>query len=107
VSRQRLWHIRAKQTVLATGAHERPLVFANNDRPGVMLASAVRTYLNRYGVAAGSRIVVATTNDSVYPMIPELLAAGIEIAQVADARPTLSSAARHAVAAGVDVVTPS
>ena len=58
LSRQRIWHIRAAQVVLATGAHERPLVFANNDRPGIMLASAVRTYLNRYGVLAGRRVVV-------------------------------------------------
>ena len=72
VSRQRLWHIRAQQVVLATGAHERPLVFADNDRPGVMLASAVRTYLNRYAVAAGTRVVVATTNDSAYAMAADL-----------------------------------
>jgi sarcosine oxidase subunit alpha len=104
VSRQRLWHIRAQQVIVATGAHERPLVFANNDRPGVMLASAVRSYLNRYGVAAGSRVVVATTNDSVYAMLPELVAAGVEVAAVADARPTLSEAARAAQAAGIDVI---
>ena len=104
VSRQRLWHIRAQQVVVATGAHERPLVFANNDRPGVMLASAVRTYLNRYAVRAGTRVVVATTNDSVYAMLPELAAAGIEVATVADARPTLSTAARAAQAAGIEVV---
>ena len=104
VSRQRLWHIRAQQVIIATGAHERPLVFANNDRPGVMLASAVRSYLNRYGVAAGTRIVVATTNDSAYAMLPELAAAGVEVAVVADARPTLSAAARAAMAAGVNVV---
>ena len=104
VSRQRLWHIRAQQVIIATGAHERPLVFADNDRPGVMLASAVRSYLNRYGVAAGSRVVVATTNDSPYAMLPELLAAGIEVATVADARPTLSDAARAAQAAGIEVI---
>jgi sarcosine oxidase, subunit alpha len=104
VSRQRLWHIRAQQVVVATGAHERPLVFANNDRPGVMLASAVRTYLNRYGVAAGTRVVVATTNDSPYAMLPELAAAGIQVVTVADARPALSAAARAALAAGVNVV---
>jgi sarcosine oxidase subunit alpha len=104
VSRQRLWHIRAQQVIVATGAHERPLVFANNDRPGVMLASAVRTYLNRYGVAAGTRVVVATTNDSPYAMLPELAAAGIEVVTVADARPTLSEAARAALAAGINVV---
>ena len=104
VSRQRLWHIRAQQVIVATGAHERPLVFANNDRPGVMLASAVRSYLNRYGVAAGTRVVVATTNDSAYAMLPELAAVGIEIATVVDARPTLSAAARTAQAAGIEVV---
>ena len=104
VSRQRLWHIRAQQAIVATGAHERPLVFADNDRPGVMLASAVRTYLNRYGVAAGTRVVVATTNDSAYAMLPELAAAGVEVATVADARPTLSAAARAAEEAGVKVV---
>ena len=104
VSRQRLWHIRAQQVVVASGAHERPLVFANNDRPGVMLASAVRTYLNRYAAAAGTRVVIATTNDSVYAMLPELAAAGIEIAAIADARATLSTAARAARAAGIEVV---
>ncbi|GAA3642025.1 2Fe-2S iron-sulfur cluster-binding protein [Microlunatus ginsengisoli] len=104
VSRQRLWHVRAQQVIVATGAHERPLVFADNDRPGIMLASAVRSYLNRYGVAAGSRVVVATTNDSVYPMLAELQRAGVEIALVADARTTLSSAARTAQGAGIEVV---
>src|SRR5207302_6852903 len=53
----RLWQIRARQVVLATGAHERPLVFANNDRPGILLAGAVRTYLYRYAVAPGRRAV--------------------------------------------------
>ncbi|WP_334172766.1 sarcosine oxidase subunit alpha family protein [Sinomonas sp.] len=104
VSRQRLWHIRAQQVVLATGAHERPIVFRNNDRPGVMLASAVRTYLNRYAVAAGSRVVVSTTNDSVYPLVAELAAAGLQVAAVADARPELSAAAKAAEAAGVVVL---
>src|SRR5438876_202466 len=60
---RRLWHFRAKQVVLATGAHERPLVFGGNDRPGVMLASAVDTYLRRYAVAPGKRVVVFTNND--------------------------------------------
>jgi sarcosine oxidase, subunit alpha len=104
VSRQRLWHIRAQQVVLATGAHERPLVFRNNDRPGVMLASAVRTYLNRYGVAAGSRVVLATTNDSVYDLVAELGEVGVEVVAVADARHDLSEAAR---AAGVPVLLSS
>ncbi|MET7902945.1 sarcosine oxidase subunit alpha family protein [Streptomyces sp. NPDC005355] len=108
VSRQRLWHIRARQVVLATGAHERPLVFAGNDRPGVMLAAAVRSYLNRYAVAPGSRAVVSTTNDSAYDTVADLHAAGIDIAAVVDARPELSHrAAEVAVATGARVLTGS
>ncbi|GHD13569.1 sarcosine oxidase subunit alpha family protein [Zhihengliuella salsuginis] len=93
VSRQRIWHVRASQVVLATGAHERPIVFANNDRPGIMLASAVRTYLNRYGVAAGRRVVVATTNDSAYSTVEDLHAAGVDVVAVVDSRPDLSERA--------------
>ncbi|MEU3486854.1 sarcosine oxidase subunit alpha family protein [Streptomyces massasporeus] len=108
VSRQRLWHIRARQVVLATGAHERPLVFAGNDRPGVMLSSAVRTYLNRYAVVPGSRAVVSTTNDSAYDTVADLHAAGIDIAAVVDARPEPSRrAAEVAGATGVRVLTGS
>ncbi|MFJ2717162.1 sarcosine oxidase subunit alpha family protein [Streptomyces sp. NPDC087437] len=108
VSRQRLWHIRARQVILATGAHERPLVFAGNDRPGVMLASAVRTYVNRYAVAPGSRTVVTTTNDSAYDTVADLHAAGVPIAAVVDARPQLSRrAAEVSVASGVKVLTGS
>ncbi|WP_425245058.1 sarcosine oxidase subunit alpha family protein [Streptomyces sp. NEAU-NA10] len=108
VSRQRLWHIRARRVVLATGAHERPLVFAGNDRPGVMLAAAVRTYLNRYAVAPGTRAVVSTTNDSAYDTVADLRAAGIGVAAVVDARPELSHrAAEVAVATGVRVLTGS
>ncbi|MEG2425032.1 sarcosine oxidase subunit alpha family protein [Glutamicibacter sp.] len=106
VSRERIWHIRAQQVVLATGAHERPIVFENNDRPGIMLAGAVRSYLNRYGVRAGQQIVVATTNDSVYPLVSELAATGGVVA-VIDARTTVSAAAAEAVAAGVTVLTGS
>ena len=85
--RQRMWRIRARQVVLATGAIERPLVFPNNDRPGVMLASAVSTYLNRYAVMPGRRAVVFTNNDSAYRTALDLTAAGIEVAAVADLRP--------------------
>src|SRR5690242_4800343 len=62
LSRERIWRIRAREVVLATGAHERSLAFADNDRPGVMLAGAARTYVNRYGVRPGRRAVVMTTN---------------------------------------------
>ena len=64
---QRLRMVRAREVVLATGAHERPIVFPDNDRPGVMLASAARAYANRYAVRAATRAVVFTNNDSAYP----------------------------------------
>ena len=84
--RQRLWKLRARQVVLATGAIERPLVFADNDRPGVMLAAAARTYVNRYGVAPGRRAVLFTNNDSAYRAALDLAKAGIEMAAVVDLR---------------------
>jgi sarcosine oxidase subunit alpha len=86
ISRQRVWRIRAKRIVIATGAHERPIVFPDNDRPGIMLASAARTYLNRYGVLAGQRVVVFTTNDSAYDAASDLAEAGAEIVRIVDAR---------------------
>jgi sarcosine oxidase subunit alpha len=64
--RERLWQVRAKRVVLATGAIERHMVFGDNDRPGIMLASAARAYLNHYGVAVGKKIGVFTANDSAY-----------------------------------------
>ncbi|WP_410640435.1 2Fe-2S iron-sulfur cluster-binding protein [Amycolatopsis sp. lyj-346] len=85
-SRQRVWRIRAKRIVIATGAHERPIVFPDNDRPGIMLASAARTYLNRYGVLAGRRVVVFTTNDSAFAAASDLAGAGAEIVRIVDAR---------------------
>ena len=81
-ARQRLWKVRAKQVVLATGAHERPLVFRNNDLPGVMLASAARTYLNRFAVRPGERAVVVTNNDSAWDAALDLSDAGMLVCVV-------------------------
>src|SRR3546814_14786596 len=64
VPRERLWQVRAKRVVIATGAIERHMVFANNDRPGIMLASAARTFLNHYGVAVGRQVGVFAAHDS-------------------------------------------
>ena len=86
-ARQRLWRLRAKQVVLAAGAIERPLVFSNNDRPGVMLAAAAGEYLSRYAALPGSRAVVFTNNDSAYAVAFKLQEAGIEIASIVDPRP--------------------
>ncbi|HUQ54116.1 2Fe-2S iron-sulfur cluster-binding protein [Lentzea sp.] len=85
-ARQRVWRIRTRQTVLATGAHERPVVFADNDRPGVMLASSARTFLHRYGVVVGSRAVVFTTNDSAYCAAIDLAESGVDVPLLVDAR---------------------
>src|SRR6202030_4263310 len=86
--RQRLWHIRARHVVLATGALERPLVFPGNDRPGVMLASAVETYLQRYAVLPGSRAVLFADNDDAYRAAAALAEAGAESAAVGAPRAT-------------------
>ena len=85
--RQRLWRVRAKQVVLAQGAFERPLVFCNNDRPGVMLASAVSTYVNRYALRPGRHAVIFTNNDSAYQAALDLHRAGVNVRCVVDSRP--------------------
>ena len=85
--RERLWRVRARQVVLAQGGFERPLVFCNNDRPGVMLASAVSTYIHRYAVLPGRRAVVFTNNDSAYRAAIDLADAGAEVAAIVDSRP--------------------
>jgi sarcosine oxidase subunit alpha len=84
--RERQWQVRAQEVVLATGAIERPLVFPGNDRPGIMLAGAVRTFLNRYGVIPGSRAVVVTACDEAYRAALDLRDAGVFIATIADVR---------------------
>jgi sarcosine oxidase, subunit alpha len=105
VSRQRLWHVRAKRVVLAAGAHERPMVFADNDRPGIMLAGAVRTYLNRYAALPGRRAVVLTTNDSAYATALDLRAAGAAVAALVDTRTEPPADLVEKVrAAGVEVI---
>ena len=89
--RQRLWRITARRTVLAAGSIERPLVFADNDRPGVMLAGAVRTYLNRFAVAPGRQAVVFATNDDAVRTMADLSASGMNVAAFVDPRTEVSS----------------
>jgi len=81
-----IWHIRAANVVLATGALERPIAFAGNDLPGVMLAGAVETYVERYGVAPGDRAAVFTTNDRGLAAADILRGARVEVARTVDAR---------------------
>ena len=98
--RERLWLVRAARVVIAAGAIERPMVFPNNDRPGIMLAGAAGTYLNRYGVLPGHRAVIVTSHDSAWHVAFDLAAAGVTIAAILDRRaiidPTLLTAANTA-----------
>ncbi len=84
--RQRLWRIAARRVVLASGAIERAPVFADNDRPGVMLAGAVRSYINRFAVCPTKRAVVFTDNDDGWRTAQDLRAAGAEVVAVIDPR---------------------
>ncbi|RXG85917.1 sarcosine oxidase subunit alpha family protein [Bradyrhizobium zhanjiangense] len=84
--RQRLWKIVAKRAVLATGAIERPVVFGGNDRPGVMMASAVRTYLNRFAVPAGRRAAIFTGCDDAWTTAFDLLGSGVPVEAIVDMR---------------------
>ncbi|WP_187430802.1 Sarcosine oxidase subunit alpha [Roseobacter fucihabitans] len=85
--RQILWRIYTKRTVLGAGAIERPIAFENNDRPGIMLGSAIRTYANRFGVAADRRIAIFTNNDDGHRTARDLHEQGVKIAAVVDVRP--------------------
>lgn len=85
--RQRYWRVHAKQTLLATGAIEQPLVFEHNDLPGILLAGAVRQYVNRFAVAAGRRVAFAANNDSAYLAALDLRLAGVEVPALLDSRP--------------------
>jgi sarcosine oxidase subunit alpha len=106
--RERLWQVRARAVVLATGAIERPLVFPGNDRPGILLSGAAQTYLNRYGVRVGSRAVVVTATDAAYQAALDLSAAGVAIAAIADTRASPEGALPDAArAAGLQVLPAS
>ncbi|MDX2308344.1 MAG: sarcosine oxidase subunit alpha family protein [Hyphomicrobium sp.] len=103
--RQRLHRIRADRIVLATGAIERPLVFGNNDLPGILTAAAITTYLNRYGVLVGQNILLQTNNDGVYDGAIDLARAGARLT-IADARSEIDPGRKsRAEASGIDVRT--
>jgi sarcosine oxidase subunit alpha len=97
--RHRLWLVRTKRVVFATGAVERHLVFANNDLPGVMLAAAARRYSTEYAVRPGRRAVVFTNNSDAYRTVFDLQAAGVEIAAVIDSRSDVPRKLAQAVSA--------
>jgi sarcosine oxidase, subunit alpha len=87
VLRERLWKIRARAVIAATGAFERPVIFPNNDRPGVMLAGAADKYAHAFGVACGQRVVIAANSDSAYRVAASLRDAGVQVVAVVDRRP--------------------
>jgi methylglutamate dehydrogenase subunit C len=89
--RQRLWRIMARRAILASGAIERPLVFPGNDRPGVMMAAAVRSYLSRFAVRPGSRVALFTNNDDGWRTAGALRKRDIDIAAIIDSRPEVST----------------
>jgi sarcosine oxidase, subunit alpha len=104
--RERLWQVRAGRVILATGAHERPLVFADNDRPGIMLADSLRCFVNRYAVLPGRQAVIATTGASAYRSAIDLKAAGVDVT-IVDLRLEMDcgSEVQAAVHAGVEVLS--
>ncbi|HMK80270.1 MAG TPA: 2Fe-2S iron-sulfur cluster-binding protein, partial [Xanthobacteraceae bacterium] len=104
--RERLWQVRAREVVLATGAHERPLVFADNDRPGIMLAESIRVFVNRYAVAPGRSLVFVTNGASAYAAAADAAAAGLAVTLV-DLRPEAACATEAAAlrARGCAVLT--
>jgi sarcosine oxidase subunit alpha len=89
--RHRLWKIRAAQVIVASGALERPIAFANNDRPGIMMASAVRALVERYATAPGMNGVIFTNNDDAYLTALKLHEAGVGVARIIDVRANASS----------------
>ncbi|WP_062203227.1 sarcosine oxidase subunit alpha family protein [Aureimonas sp. AU12] len=102
--RERLWQVRAARIVFATGSIERPMVFPDNDRPGILMAEAARHYANRYGVLPGRRALVFTAGDSAYRAALDLRAAGVEIAGIADLRDNPSGLyVEKARAAGIPI----
>ncbi|WP_245511293.1 MULTISPECIES: sarcosine oxidase subunit alpha [unclassified Mesorhizobium] len=92
--RQRLWRIVAKRSIVAAGAIERPIVFAGNDTPGVMMASAMRSYVGRYAATPAKRVALFTNNEDGWRTVQTAIGAGLQVAAVIDARPDVSPAHR-------------
>ncbi len=102
--RECFWRIVAGHAVLASGALERPVAFPDNDRPGIMMASAVRTYLNRYGVSPGKRVTLFANTDRARATARDLMAAGVQVAAIIDPRPDAFSVEDCPVHVGAEVI---
>ncbi len=101
--RECFWRVRAGQAVLAAGALERPIAFPNNDRPGIMMASAIRTYVNRYGVTPGEKVALFANNDDAHQTAVELLDAGVDVT-VLDSRTGVQAKGGYRVIDGAQVI---
>ena len=97
--RQRLWKIVARRAIIATGSHERMIAFGGNDRPGVMQASAIRTYVNRFAAVPGKNIVIFTTTDNGWRTAIDLIRAGVTVSAVVEARSSVTPGLVAAAAA--------
>ncbi len=102
--RECFWRISAARAVLATGALERPIAFPLNDRPGIMMAGAVQTYLNRFGVAPGRQVTLYANNDAARITARQLMAAGLRVAAILDSRPDASTIEDCPVFLGAEVL---
>ena len=102
--RQILWRIYAAKTILAAGATERPIAFENNDRPGIMLASAMRSYANRWAATPAQRVTIFTNNDDGLSTAVDLHAKGVKIAAVIDSRADAPRSLDYEVVQGAQVV---
>ena len=102
--RQRLWKIRAKKVIIATGAIERPLIFNNNDRPGIILSSSIKKYIDYYGVKCGQKISLFTNNDSAYETAISLNNSGVSVNSLIDIRDkSNSSIVKHVEKLGIKI----
>jgi len=101
--RQRLWYIRAKHVLISTGAIERPLIFANNDRPGIMLATSAREYLKVYGVLPGKKPIIFTNNDTAYETAIEFKANGIQTIVIDTRKSSDAGVVQEAKNLGIEV----
>ncbi len=103
--RQRLWKIRAKKVVIATGSIERPLIFSNNDRPGIILSSSIKKYIDYYGVKTGENVSLFTSNDSAYETAISLNKSGVKVKVIIDIRENSNSVLSEQVEkAGINIL---
>lgn len=98
------WRISAARTILAAGSLERQIAFPANDRPGVMTAGAVRSYLNQYGVVAGQKVAVFCNNNDAHKTAHDLAAAGVEVAALIETRPDAQASGDFPIYTGAQVV---